>query len=49
MLFGGLSLIRDTETLDIVKIPIEDFSICAIHPDIKINTEYLDKYFIRFY
>ena len=39
-LFGGLSLIRDTETLDIVKIPIEDFSICAIHPDIKINTEY---------
>ena len=38
-LFGGLNLIRDMETLDIIKVPISEFYISIIHPDIKINTE----------
>ena len=39
-LLGGLTLIKNTNPLDIIKIPISDFYIAAIHPDIKINTEY---------
>ncbi len=38
-LFGGLNLIRDMATLDIIKIPISEFYLAIIHPDIKINTE----------
>ena len=42
-LLGGLTLIRDTKSLDIIKIPISDFYISAIHPNIKINTDYARK------
>ena len=38
-LFGGLTLIRNTKSLDVVNIPISEFSIVLIHPHIKINTE----------
>ena len=38
-LLGGLTLVKDTESLDVIKIPISEFYIAAIHPDIKINTE----------
>jgi len=36
---GGLCLIRDTRTLDIIDVPISEYTIALIHPDIKINTE----------
>ena len=38
-LLGGLTLIKNTELLDVLKIPISDFHIAAVHPDIKIKTE----------
>ena len=38
-LIGGLCLIRDTKSLDIINIPIFDYSIALIHPNIKISTE----------
>ena len=38
-LLGGLTLIKDTNSLEVIKIPISDFYILAVHPDIKINTQ----------
>ena len=38
-LFGGLQLIRSTELLDIIQIPIHNYFFAIIHPDIKINTQ----------
>ena len=38
-LLGGLCLVRDTNTLDIIDIPISQYTIALIHPDIKISTE----------
>jgi len=38
-LLGGLTLIRDTNSLDVIEIPISDFNVVLIHPHIKIYTE----------
>ena len=38
-LFGGMIIIRDTNSLDISKVPINNFYFAIIHPDIKISTE----------
>jgi len=38
-LLGGLTLIRDTKSLDIMKIPISDFYISLIHPHFHISTQ----------
>ena len=38
-LLGGLTLIRDMKSLDIVNIPILDYYIALIHPCITIKTE----------
>ena len=38
-LLGGLTLIRDINSFDVVNIPISEFNIVLIHPHIKINTE----------
>ena len=38
-LLGGLTLIKDTNSLEVIKIPISNFHIVAVHPDIKINTQ----------
>ena len=38
-LLGGLTVIRDTESLDVLNIPISDYYIALIHPHIKIKTE----------
>tara|TARA_Y100000590_G_C15633452_1_gene982071 strand:+ start:280 stop:1203 length:924 start_codon:yes stop_codon:yes gene_type:complete len=38
-LIGGLTLIRDTKTLDISTISISQYHIALINPDIKIKTE----------
>ena len=38
-LLGGLTLIRDTKTLDIMNIPISDFYISLIHPHFHISTQ----------
>ena len=38
-LFGGLTLIRDMDSFDVINIPISEFNIVLIHPHIKINTE----------
>ena len=38
-LIGGLCLIRDTSTLDVIRIPVSDYTLVLIHPDIKISTE----------
>ena len=38
-LFGGLTLIRDTETLDIIHLSIKEYYMAIIHPHILINTE----------
>ena len=38
-LLGGLTLIKDTNSLEVIKIPISNFYIVAVHPDIKINTQ----------
>ena len=38
-LLGGMILIRDTSSLDISKVPINNFYFAIIHPDIKISTE----------
>ena len=38
-LLGGLTLIRDTKSLDIINISISDFYIALIHPHFHINTQ----------
>ena len=38
-LFGGLTIIRDTKTLDIININIPDLYVCLIHPDISVSTQ----------
>ena len=38
-LLGGLTLIRDTKSLDIVKVPISDYYISLIHPHLHISTQ----------
>ena len=36
---GGLVLIRDTKSLDIINIPIDELFFAIIHPDVKIDTK----------
>ena len=36
---GGLVLIRDTKSLDLINIPIDNYYFAIIHPDILINTK----------
>ena len=38
-LLGGLTLIRDTESLDVLNIPVSNYYIALIHPHILIKTE----------
>ena len=38
-LLGGLVLIRDTQTFDLINIPTGELFISIIHPDIKIDTK----------
>ena len=38
-LLGGLTLIRDTKSLDVLNIPISDYYVALIHPHITIKTE----------
>ena len=38
-LLGGLTLIRDTKSLDIINIPITDYYISLIHPHFHISTK----------
>ena len=38
-LFGGLTIIRDTKTLDIININVPDLYVCLIHPDISVSTQ----------
>ena len=38
-LFGGLTVIRDTKTLDIININVPDLYVCLIHPDISVITQ----------
>ena len=38
-LLGGLTLIKDTKSLDVIKLSISEFYIVVIHPNIKISTE----------
>ena len=38
-LLGGLTLIRDTKSLDIIKVSISDYYISLIHPHLHINTQ----------
>ncbi|MBO8130073.1 MAG: homoserine kinase [Candidatus Marinimicrobia bacterium] len=42
--YGGITLIRNTEKLEIIKLPIpEDISCIIMHPHIEIKTEYARK------
>lgn len=36
---GGLVLIRDTKSLDLINIPIDNYCFAIIHPDILIDTK----------
>ena len=36
---GGLVLIRDTKSLDIINIPIDELFFAIIHPDVKGNNK----------
>jgi len=38
-ILGGLVIIRDTFTLDLINVPVKDFSFAIIHPDVKIDTK----------
>ena len=38
-LIGGLVLIRDTNTSDLISLPTNDFVFAIIHPDVKVNTK----------
>jgi len=38
-LLGGLTLIRDTKSLDVLNIPISNYHVALIHPHITIKTE----------
>ena len=38
-LLGGLTLIRDTKSLDVFNIPISNYHVALIHPHITIKTE----------
>ena len=38
-LLGGLTLIRDTKSLDIINVPISDYCISLIHPHFYISTQ----------
>ena len=38
-LMGGLVLIRDTHTLDLINIPSSELFFAIIHPDVKIDTK----------
>ena len=38
-LFGGLTIIRDTKTLDIININVPNLYVCLIHPDISVSTQ----------
>ena len=40
-LFGGLSLIRDVKTLDIIRLPVpSELTVTIIHPKLVINTSH---------
>jgi homoserine kinase len=39
-IYGGLTLIRDTASLDIIKLPIPPLYLTVIHPQIEIRTSY---------
>jgi homoserine kinase len=39
-IFGGLTLIRETSTLDIIELPIPPMYVNIIHPQIEIKTSY---------
>ena len=38
-LMGGLVLIRDTAKFDLINIPIGEFYLAIVHPDIKVDTK----------
>jgi len=38
-LLGGLTLIRDTKSLDVINIPVGNYYVALIHPHIEIKTE----------
>ena len=38
-LMGGLVIIRDTNTSDLIKVPTNDFVFAIIHPDVKVDTK----------
>ena len=38
-LLGGLVLIRDTQTFDLINIPTGELFVSIIHPDVKIDTK----------
>ena len=43
-LFGGFTLIRSYDPLDVIQIPVPDgLYCCLLHPDIEIRTEYARK------
>ena len=39
-LFGGLTLIRSTDPIDVINIPYPKLFCVLIHPDIKVETKY---------
>lgn len=39
-IYGGLTLIRDTATLDIIELPIPPLYVNIVHPQIEIKTSY---------
>ena len=39
-IYGGLTLIRDTSTLDIIELPIPPLYVNIVHPQIEIKTSY---------
>ena len=38
-LLGGLTLIRDTKSLDVLNVPISNYYVALVHPHITIKTE----------
>lgn len=39
-LFGGLTLIRSTDPLDVIEIPVPKIFAVVIHPELKVETKY---------
>jgi len=38
-IMGGLVLIRDTESLDLINIPVDNLYFAIVHPDVIVNTK----------